>query len=109
LETIARIPHKRVLTVFGCGGDRDRTKRGPMGAAACEGSFEVVLTNDNPRGEDPLRILQEIEAGIKTAGRQNYKMIPDRAEAIGYAIRSAEEGDVVLIAGKGHEDYQLVK
>jgi UDP-N-acetylmuramoyl-L-alanyl-D-glutamate--2,6-diaminopimelate ligase len=98
---------KRVITVFGCGGDRDRTKRPRMGQAAGEGSDFVVATSDNPRSEEPLAILREIEPGLKASGVQ-YTIEPDRATAIGVALRAAAAGDVVLIAGKGHEKEQIV-
>jgi UDP-N-acetylmuramoyl-L-alanyl-D-glutamate--2,6-diaminopimelate ligase len=97
----------RVLTVFGCGGDRDRTKRPRMGQAAGEGSDLVVATSDNPRSEDPLAILAEIEPGLKASGVR-YSIEPDRAEAIGIILRDAQPGDVVLIAGKGHEKEQIL-
>ncbi len=102
---------KRVITVFGCGGDRDRTKRPKMGQAAAEGSDFVVATSDNPRSEDPLAILAEIEPGIH-AGHQTksngYIIEPDRTTAIRLALKAAAEGDVVLIAGKGHEKEQIL-
>ena len=97
----------RVLTVFGCGGDRDRTKRPRMGQAAGEGSNLVVATSDNPRSEDPLAILAEIEPGLKASGVR-YSIEPDRAAAIGIILRDAQPGDVVLIAGKGHEKEQIL-
>ena len=97
----------RVITLFGCGGDRDRTKRPRMGLAAGEGSDFVVATSDNPRSEDPLAILAEIEPGLKTSGVA-YTVEPDRATAIGLALRKAAPGDVVLIAGKGHEKQQIL-
>jgi len=97
----------RVITVFGCGGDRDRTKRPKMGQAAGEGSDFVVATSDNPRSEDPLAILAEIEPGLKATGTR-YTVEPDRAAAIRLAVREAHEGDVVLIAGKGHEKEQIL-
>jgi UDP-N-acetylmuramyl tripeptide synthase len=97
------------LTVFGCGGDRDKTKRGPMGVAACRGGDLTFVTSDNPRSEDPLAIVADIEAGIRAAGLQNYKIVPDRGAAIAAAIAAARTGDVVLIAGKGHEDYQILR
>ncbi|MCX5788661.1 MAG: Mur ligase family protein [Elusimicrobia bacterium] len=109
LRTLAKLPRRRLLTVFGCGGDRDATKRGPMGLAATAGSDLVYLTSDNPRTEDPLAILSEIEQAVRSAGRKNYKMVPDRQSAIREAIREANEGDVVLIAGKGHETTQILK
>ncbi|HKF50132.1 MAG TPA: UDP-N-acetylmuramoyl-L-alanyl-D-glutamate--2,6-diaminopimelate ligase [Terracidiphilus sp.] len=97
----------RVITLFGCGGDRDRTKRPKMGKAAGEGSDFVVATSDNPRSEDPLAILAEIEPGLKSTGVQ-YTVEPDRAAAIRLALLSAQPGDVVLIAGKGHEREQIL-
>jgi UDP-N-acetylmuramoyl-L-alanyl-D-glutamate--2,6-diaminopimelate ligase len=102
------IAKNRVLTVFGCGGDRDRSKRPMMGRAACRYSNRVVITSDNPRSEDPMGIIGEIESGLK--GKfSNYDVVPDRREAIKKVISLAKEGDIVLIAGKGHEDYQIVK
>jgi UDP-N-acetylmuramoyl-L-alanyl-D-glutamate--2,6-diaminopimelate ligase len=101
----------RIITVFGCGGDRDRGKRPKMGRAATERSDVVILTSDNPRTEDPMTILKEVEAGVRDvlqADRVRYEMIPDRRTAIETAIREAKPGDMVLIAGKGHEDYQIV-
>ena len=102
----------RVITVFGCGGDRDRGKRPKMGGAAVRYSDIVILTSDNPRTEDPLLILQEVEVGVTDALRQRphvqYQKVPDRREAIGVAVREARNDDMVLIAGKGHEDYQII-
>jgi UDP-N-acetylmuramoyl-L-alanyl-D-glutamate--2,6-diaminopimelate ligase len=98
---------KRVITVFGCGGDRDRTKRPKMGQAAGAGSDFVVATSDNPRSEEPLAILAEIEPGLKASGVQ-YTIEPDRAAAIRLALEAAAAGDVVLIAGKGHEKEQIL-
>lgn len=109
LALLAEVPHKRVLTVFGCGGDRDRTKRGPMGVAACRGSDLVFVTSDNPRTEDARRILDDIAAGLDEARLTNFRVEPDRREAIRSAIREASDGDILLIAGKGHEDYQILK
>ena len=99
---------KRVITLFGCGGDRDRTKRPLMGRAAAEGSDLVVLTSDNPRSEDPLAIMNDALVGIR---RVDVAQIvePDRAAAIGRAIQAAREGDIVILAGKGHETYQVLK
>jgi UDP-N-acetylmuramoyl-L-alanyl-D-glutamate--2,6-diaminopimelate ligase len=97
----------RVITVFGCGGDRDRTKRAPMGEIAASLSDVAIVTSDNPRTEDPLAIIEEIEAGLKKTGRSFVKL-PDRREAIFRAINEASAGDVVLIAGKGHETYQII-
>jgi UDP-N-acetylmuramoyl-L-alanyl-D-glutamate--2,6-diaminopimelate ligase len=97
----------RVLTLFGCGGDRDRTKRPKMGLAAGNGSDLVFATSDNPRSEDPLAILAEIEPGLKESGVK-YSVEPDRAAAIRLALHEAKPGDVVLIAGKGHEKEQIL-
>jgi UDP-N-acetylmuramoyl-L-alanyl-D-glutamate--2,6-diaminopimelate ligase len=97
----------RVITLFGCGGDRDRTKRPKMGQAAGAGSDFVVATSDNPRSEDPLAILAEIEPGLKRS-RVSYTVEPDRAAAICLALKEAAAGDVVLIAGKGHEKEQIL-
>jgi UDP-N-acetylmuramoyl-L-alanyl-D-glutamate--2,6-diaminopimelate ligase len=108
LGNLRAMPHGRLITVFGCGGDRDRSKRAPMGAACCALSDLAIVTTDNPRSEDPARIFADIEAGIK--GRfSNYEVVPDRAEAIAGAVRAARKGDIVLIAGKGHETYQIFK
>lgn len=97
----------RIITLFGCGGDRDRTKRPKMGQAAGEGSDFVVATSDNPRTEEPLAILAEIEPALKATGVR-YTVEPDRAAAIALALKEAKAGDVVLIAGKGHEKEQIV-
>jgi UDP-N-acetylmuramoyl-L-alanyl-D-glutamate--2,6-diaminopimelate ligase len=112
LTAAATLKTQRIITLFGCGGDRDRGKRPKMGRAAVEFSDVVILTSDNPRTEDPLTILREVEAGVREAlqGRPSvqYHMVADRREAIGTAVRLARPGDILLIAGKGHEDYQLV-
>lgn len=97
----------RIITLFGCGGDRDRSKRPRMGKAAAEGSDLVVLTSDNPRSEDPLAILQEALAGVRETTTE-YIVEPDRSAAIRLAIHSARPGDIVLLAGKGHEKVQIV-
>jgi UDP-N-acetylmuramoyl-L-alanyl-D-glutamate--2,6-diaminopimelate ligase len=97
----------RVITLFGCGGDRDRGKRPRMGQAAGSGSDFVVATSDNPRSEEPRAILAEIEPGLKSSGVQ-YVVEPDRAMAICRALKAARAGDVVLIAGKGHEKEQIL-
>lgn len=99
----------RVIVVFGCGGDRDRAKRAPMGAAAARLSDLAIATSDNPRSEDPLRILDDIEKGMRTeTSADGYLIVPDRAQAIGEALAAARRGDVVLIAGKGHETGQEI-
>jgi UDP-N-acetylmuramoyl-L-alanyl-D-glutamate--2,6-diaminopimelate ligase len=97
----------RVITLFGCGGDRDRSKRPKMGRAAGEGSDLVVLTSDNPRREDPGTILAEAFAGVEPTGTRCI-VEPDRRRAIEIAIRSAQSGDIVLLAGKGHEKVQIL-
>jgi UDP-N-acetylmuramoyl-L-alanyl-D-glutamate--2,6-diaminopimelate ligase len=97
----------RILNVFGCGGDRDRTKRPKMGLAAGEGSDFVVATSDNPRSEDPRAILAEIEPGLK-ASNVRYTIEPDRTTAIHLALAEAKPHDIVLIAGKGHEKEQIL-
>ncbi|MBI4847786.1 MAG: UDP-N-acetylmuramoyl-L-alanyl-D-glutamate--2,6-diaminopimelate ligase [Nitrospirae bacterium] len=96
----------RVITVFGCGGNRDKTKRSLMGAAASELSDSIIVTSDNPRNEDPLEIIKDVLKGIS---KNNYTVQPDRELAIKEAVAMAKEGDTVLIAGKGHEDYQEIK
>jgi UDP-N-acetylmuramoyl-L-alanyl-D-glutamate--2,6-diaminopimelate ligase len=116
LETARPLAEGRLITVFGCGGDRDRTKRPLMGAVAARLSDLVVLTSDNPRSEDPNRIIDEITRGLaptpEPGGPQRpgtaYVANPDRRAAIEHAIRTAQPGDLVLIAGKGHEKYQIV-
>ena len=95
----------RVITVFGCGGDRDRTKRPLMGEAAGRGSDFVILTSDNPRSEDPIAIINDALPGLQRTGAR-YTLEPDRHKAIEFAIHEAEAGDIVLIAGKGHEKHQ---
>jgi UDP-N-acetylmuramoyl-L-alanyl-D-glutamate--2,6-diaminopimelate ligase len=109
LKLLGTLPHKRLITVFGCGGDRDKTKRGPMGVAACRAGDLAFVTSDNPRSEDPLAIIADVEAGIRAAGLQNYRIVPDRGEAVSAAIAEARTGDVVLIAGKGHEAEQILR
>ncbi len=98
----------RVITLFGCGGDRDRTKRPKMGRAAGEGSDLVVLTSDNPRSEEPMEIINEALAGVRET-KTECIVEPDRAAAIGIAIGAARPGDVVLLAGKGHEKVQILR
>src|SRR6185295_11334988 len=109
LQQINVLPHRRVFTVFGCGGDRDRTKRGPMGVAAVRWSEIAFVTSDNSRTENSKRIIDDVVAGIKAIGIDNYKVVPDRREVISQAIALARLGDTVLIAGKGHETYQILK
>ena len=107
LNTAKEFTKGRLITVFGCGGDRDNTKRPKMGAVASNISDYVIVTSDNPRSEDPIKIIEEIEAGI--IDEDNYCVVPDRREAIIRAISSAKQGDTVMIAGKGHETYQIFK
>lgn len=109
LKAARSVAPGRLITVFGCGGDRDRTKRPIMGRIAGRYSDLPIITSDNPRTEDPMRVINDVEEGIKQVmdpGR--YRVIPDRREAIRTAITGAGAGDLVLIAGKGHEDYQIV-
>jgi len=110
LRTVQEFAAGKVLTVFGCGGDRDRTKRPLMGKIAAKYSDHILVTSDNPRTEDPQLILKDIEAGLTEDGvlPERYEMIVDRRDAIRKAIEMASPGDVVLIAGKGHETYQLI-
>lgn len=109
LKAAREFTRGRIITVFGCGGDRDRTKRPVMGAVSARLSDYTVLTSDNPRSEEPQAILAEIETGVSPLiGKDKYTVIPDRREAIGFALKIAEPQDTVLIAGKGHETYQVV-
>ncbi|MCG3132349.1 MAG: UDP-N-acetylmuramoyl-L-alanyl-D-glutamate--2,6-diaminopimelate ligase [Phycisphaerae bacterium] len=108
LRVLRPVTTGRIITVFGCGGDRDRTKRPRMARAAAAGSHVIVITSDNPRTEDPLAIIEEIVGGLDAEGRRRAHVEPDRRAAIGWALSQARPGDTVLIAGKGHEDYQLV-
>ncbi len=98
----------RVITLLGCGGDRDRAKRPLMGEAAGRGSDFVVLTSDNPRSEDPLAIINDAMVGLQRSGTK-YKVEPDRKAAITLAIQEARSGDIVLLAGKGHEQVQVTR
>jgi UDP-N-acetylmuramoyl-L-alanyl-D-glutamate--2,6-diaminopimelate ligase len=119
LAALNSLNFDRIITVFGCGGDRDRTKRPLMGQAAAQGSGLTVVTSDNPRTEDPLAIIGDIERGLEAAGfsrlspaaarqgERGYLVVPDRREAIHLAVDLANPGDAVLVAGKGHEDYQI--
>jgi UDP-N-acetylmuramoyl-L-alanyl-D-glutamate--2,6-diaminopimelate ligase len=107
LRTAREVTQGKIITVFGCGGDRDSSKRAPMGEAAGSLSDVVILTSDNPRTEDPEKILNDAEQGIRKTGKP-YEKIADRREAIQHAIAQARSNDLVLIAGKGHEDYQII-
>ena len=101
--------NEKVITVIGCGGDRDKTKRPIMAHTACEWSDKVILTSDNPRSEDPAQIIKDMEKGVDAAFRRHVLSITDRREAIKTAVMLAQPGDIVLVAGKGHENYQEIK
>jgi UDP-N-acetylmuramoyl-L-alanyl-D-glutamate--2,6-diaminopimelate ligase len=107
LETARPLAERRVITVFGCGGDRDRTKRPLMGAVAAKLSDVIVVTSDNPRTEEPLRIIDEIRRGVSAGATETFTIV-DRREAIQFAIAKAQPGDLVLLAGKGHEKTQTI-
>lgn len=111
LETIAKLKKKtsRVITVSGAGGDRDKTKRPVMAQVCAQLSDQLILTSDNPRTEDPAAILKDMEAGLDEKGLQKTLVIPDREQAIKTAVRLAGPGDVILVAGKGHEKYQDIQ
>ncbi len=111
LATIKKLRqgNEQVITVVGCGGDRDKTKRSIMGEVACEHSDKVIFTSDNPRSEDPEQILADIETGLSVSARRKYITIVDRKQAIKTAVSMAQPEDIVLIAGKGHEKYQEIK
>ncbi len=104
-----RMGHEKIITVVGCGGNRDKTKRPIMAEVACEHSDKVIFTSDNPRNEDPLEILKDMQAGVNAAAKKKVISIADRREAIKTAVSLAEKDDIVLIAGKGHEKYQEIK
>jgi UDP-N-acetylmuramoyl-L-alanyl-D-glutamate--2,6-diaminopimelate ligase len=108
LGALRALRPRRLLTVFGCGGDRDRIKRPLMGEAAASLSDEVFVTSDNPRSEDPARITLDVEVGVRRVRADHYQIILDREEAIARALGQAQKGDIVLIAGKGHENYQIL-
>ena len=99
-------PH-RLVTLFGCGGDRDPERRFLMGEESCRTSDFTIITSDNPRTEDPMKIIEDIETGMKRTDGA-YITIPDRKEAIAYAIHNGQDGDIIVLAGKGHEDYQII-
>jgi len=108
LATIKKLKkgHEQIITVVGCGGDRDKTKRPIMAQSACDLSDRVILTSDNPRTEDPAQILRDMEEGLNSAAKRKYISIADRKEAIKTAVSLAQEEDIILVAGKGHEKYQ---
>ena len=107
LEAVRPLAAERVVTVFGCGGDRDATKRPLMGVVATRLSDAVILTSDNPRSEDPDAIIEDIERGIRSSDTP-HAAVADRGRAIARAIEDAAPGDTVVIAGKGHEQYQVI-
>ena len=110
LRTARAVTAGRIIAVFGCGGDRDRTKRPIMGRMAAELADIVVLTSDNPRTEDPAAILDEVETGVlPVIGDKPYEKLVDRRTAIFHAVQRAQKGDTVVILGKGHENYQILK
>lgn len=111
LATIKKLKKgfEQVITVVGCGGDRDKTKRPVMAEVACEHSDKAIFTSDNPRSEDPVQIIRDMEEGLAAAYKRKYISITDRREAIKTAISMAKPEDIILIAGKGHEKYQEIK
>ena len=108
LSTVKEFVPNRLISVFGCGGDRDRTKRPQMGKISGEIADLTIITSDNPRTEEPMAIIRDIEEGIKQTNGQ-YIIIQDRTEAIRYAMKNALEGDIIVLAGKGHETYQIFR
>ena len=106
IRALRHIAEKRIIVVFGCGGERDRSKRPKMGRTVTELADYAIITNDNPRSEEPLAIIRDIKKGVR---KNNYLVIPERSEAIKKSLSLAREGDVVLVAGKGHENYQILK
>jgi len=108
LATIKKLRkgHEQIITVVGCGGDRDKTKRPIMAQSACDLSDKVILTSDNPRTEDPNQILVDMETGLSSAAKRKYITVVDRKEAIKTAVAMAKPEDIILVAGKGHEKYQ---
>jgi UDP-N-acetylmuramoyl-L-alanyl-D-glutamate--2,6-diaminopimelate ligase len=111
LATIKNLRHgnEQIVTVVGCGGDRDKTKRAVMAEVACEHSDKIIFTSDNPRSEDPAEILKDMEAGLSPTARKKFITIADRKEAIKTAVNFSHKKDILLIAGKGHEKYQEIK
>jgi len=109
LKTAREIVKNRLITVFGCGGDRDRTKRPLMGEIAARYSDFCVVTSDNPRSEEPEAIIADIVPGLDRVDNSRYAIIVDRREAIRHAVHLGKTGDLIIVAGKGHETYQLVK
>jgi len=106
IKTLRQLSQKRIIVVFGCGGERDTLKRPKMGYVVSELADYAIITSDNPRSEDPNAIISDIKRGIK---KDNYCVIPERLEAIRKSLSLAKSGDIILVAGKGHENYQLLK
>lgn len=106
LSNLKKIPHKKIITVFGCGGDRDKTKRSRMGKVATELSDYTIITSDNPRSEKPSEIIKDIQKGVAAAA--DFEILENRADAIRKSLTISENGDIVLIAGKGHENTQEI-
>jgi len=109
LTTLRSFQPRRIIVVFGCGGDRDRSKRERMGQVAGELADIIIITSDNPRNEDPASIIAEVEKGVRRTGVKHYWLEPDRRQAIKQALSTARKGDILLVAGKGHEEYQEIK
>ena len=107
IKSMKEVSEGRVVALFGCGGDRDKSKRHLMGDIAVSEADCAIITSDNPRTEDPRAIIEDILSGVK-GPKSRYKVIPDRAEAIAYAIDSHQTGDIIILAGKGHETYQII-
>ena len=106
LSALGQIQHERIIVVFGCGGERDKTKRPKMGNVVSQLADYAIITNDNPRSEEPEDIIRDIKSGIM---KDNFCVIPERLEAIKKSLSLAKRGDIVLVAGKGHEEYQILK
>jgi UDP-N-acetylmuramyl-tripeptide synthetase len=106
INALRPLTKSKIIVVFGCGGERDKDKRPKMGRVVCDLADFAFITSDNPRCEDPEDIINEIKAGIR---KDNYSVIPDRRQAIGAALKMAGSDDIVLVAGKGHENYQILK
>jgi UDP-N-acetylmuramoyl-L-alanyl-D-glutamate--2,6-diaminopimelate ligase len=106
IKTLRELAKNRIIVVFGCGGERDKTKRPKMGQVVTELADYAIITNDNPRSEDPLEIINDIKRGIR---KKNFCVVPERYEAIKDSLVMAKTGDIVLVAGKGHENYQILK
>jgi UDP-N-acetylmuramoyl-L-alanyl-D-glutamate--2,6-diaminopimelate ligase len=108
LKSLRQYNPKRLVTLFGCGGNRSRDRRFEMGEVSSKLSDLTIVTSDNPRFEEPMDIINDIITGVKKADGK-YVTVPDRKDAIRYAILNAEDGDVIILAGKGHEDYQEIR